>query len=271
MADDVRIDDRLREWLATARAHWPEITAVAEHAFAEHLRERLTAAGGALDDLRAADLYLAFACARGDKHALRCFERQYLGPLDRALARFGGGPGFVDDVTQQLRVRLLVGPPPRIAEYNGRGSLEAWVRIAAVRLAVDLKRRVHPTVSDEDSGVAVLASAGDPELEVIKARFQDDFRVVLREAFGALDATQRRLLRFYVVDRMNIGEIGAVVGLSRATVARRIADCRTAILEDTKQRLKARLGVKPSELSSLIRMAQSQLDMSLSKLLRSSP
>ena len=64
-------------------------------------------------------------------------------PIDTALTRLGREPMFVDEVRQVLRTKLLVGDgaPPKIADYSGRGPLDGWVRAAAVRAAIDLKRR----------------------------------------------------------------------------------------------------------------------------------
>ena len=44
---------------------------------------------------------------------------------------------------QRLRERLFVGSdgePARLASYSGRGPLGTWVRIAAIRLALNLRR-----------------------------------------------------------------------------------------------------------------------------------
>ena len=52
------------------------------------------------------------------------------------MARIDSSSQFVDEVKQGLRERLLVGPPPRIAEYSGSGPLGGWLRVVSVRLAI---------------------------------------------------------------------------------------------------------------------------------------
>src|SRR5688572_33291625 len=92
------------------------------------------------------DVALAQACAAGDPAALATFEQRCLGaPLDRVLMRLGATSAEIDEVKQQLRLKLLVAEPdrkPRITEYSGRGALEAWVRVVAVRAFLDLRQRV---------------------------------------------------------------------------------------------------------------------------------
>ena len=75
------------------------------------------------------------------------------------------------------------------------------------------------------------------------------------------------MLRFYLIDKLNIAEIGALFGLNRATIGRRIVDAREKVLEGTKRRLKERLRIPTVELDSLIAALQSQVELSLSQVL----
>src|SRR5687767_5139280 len=86
------------------------------------------------------DLALARACGEGDAAALRTFEGRYMPAAQRALGRFGGR-AFVADALQELRVRLFLGPNPRIRDYSGAGPLEAWLKITAVRVAINMTER----------------------------------------------------------------------------------------------------------------------------------
>src|SRR4051794_34617567 len=75
--------------LADARGVWPDF-AVAPSDFAAHAVARLpddTAPLAALGALRASELYLALACARGEASALRAFEALYGAELTRAATR----------------------------------------------------------------------------------------------------------------------------------------------------------------------------------------
>src|SRR5947209_904462 len=80
------------------------------------------------------------------------------------VARVGREPSFVEEVRQTVREKLLVAAadaPPRIVEYTGRGALAAWLRIIAVRAALNLRRRRGDVAPDGASDEA--AAARDPE------------------------------------------------------------------------------------------------------------
>ncbi|HKE18065.1 MAG TPA: sigma-70 family RNA polymerase sigma factor [Kofleriaceae bacterium] len=267
-----RLEARLTALVAAARESWPAIP-VDPTRFVEHAarcvgkdRDPLVA----LEGLRAADLWLAHACAGGEPLALRALESGHLVAAARALARFGDARGFVADALQELRRRLLVGSPPRIAEYAGQGSLTAWIRVAAVRVAINLRR--HEARRGGDAGwqdAEALAAARDPELEFVKAHYRGDFSAALRDAFDDLTADERTMLRFYLIDRLNIAEIGSIFGVGRSTVGRWIVRCRERILASMRDRLKERLQLTSQELDSLMGEMRSQVDLSLSQVLRS--
>src|SRR5262245_58099234 len=120
---------------AAARAARPELELPRDD-FAARLAQLTAAHGGSGSELVVGDLYLAWACAAGVPGAHAVFEREIVAHVPLHLARFRRGPEFTDEVLQALRERLLVGDPPRIAAYGGRGPLGAWVRVAAIRIAV---------------------------------------------------------------------------------------------------------------------------------------
>ncbi len=54
----------------------------------------------------------------------------------------------------------------------------------------------------------------------------------------------------------------------RATVARWLADARESVLREVKRQPQARHGLTDSELESLLRMARSNFDLSVSRVFR---
>src|SRR5687767_927651 len=118
------------------------------------------------------ELALATACAAGDAEAIAIVEERYFRDLDRALARFRGGPGLVEEVKQRLRHKLFVGDGdgPKISTYSGRGDLGRWIRVAATREAISLLRKGKKEVPLEESALAnaLTAHEGDLELAYLK-------------------------------------------------------------------------------------------------------
>ena len=155
------------------------------------------------------------------------------------VRRVGDGDQFVGDVRQALRTRLLVAAPggaPRIADYAGRGPLGAWVRVAAVRVAIDL-RRSQGQEPLPASGEHDASPADDPELALLKARHSAAYADALRAAMASLSAKERNLMRMHFVDGLSIDRIGVAYQVHRATAARWIEALRERLLAETYRQL----------------------------------
>jgi RNA polymerase sigma-70 factor, ECF subfamily len=262
-ADPGTIEAQLQALYAAARDAWPAID-LPPDVFLGHVAERRD---DVPDAASAADLYLACACARGDPAALEEFSSRYLRPLAPALRRFDPSPAFADEVSQALRETLLVRwgkAPARIAEFRGRGTLAAWVRIAATRAA--LRMRGRERLSLAEAGDEAMAPDLPADVAYLKARYRPEFEAALRAALAALSDRSRTLLRLHHLDGLSIDRIGAVYGVHRATAARWVAGARGELLESTRRRARERLGLGTTELVSLMRMVASQLDVSLCQL-----
>jgi RNA polymerase sigma-70 factor (ECF subfamily) len=231
---------------------------------------------GALERLCAADFRLAMACAAEQPRAVAEFRRRFDDVIRRAAMRVRSDPDFVEEARQRVYERLLVRTPnaqPRIAAYAGRGVLEVWVRVAASRLSLDLAQCDQGKVEAADSQLEQLAkgvlSEHDPELFAMKQEHIGVFRQVFGEAMETLTSEERVVLRLKLLEGVNIDRIGVMFNVHRATVARWISRAQEKLAAELRSRLAARLDLSESELSSLIRLVDSQLDVSLSHWLRS--
>jgi RNA polymerase sigma-70 factor (ECF subfamily) len=257
------VHDSLCMLHALGQSAWPEID-LDLAAFSATAERCLTA--GPVDDIRAGDLYLATACAAGVGAAIAAFDKHYLAEIAAALVRRGHDAAAAADVVQAVRVRFLLGEDgraPRIAEYDGRGSLAAWIRVAAVRIAISANRK-HRRETDE---IEIVAAERSPELDLLHRRFGEAFDVAFRTAFTALSPRERTLLRYQVIDRLGIDRIATIHGVHRSTAARWSAHAREALVEGVRRALQDQLGIPSEELDSLIRMIHSQLELSLRLLL----
>jgi RNA polymerase sigma-70 factor (ECF subfamily) len=256
----------------TARAAWPDV-AVEGAAFVAHVARKLPAGDGpeqALAQARAADLYISLACVSGDAQAIAALDRRAIAPLAGVLRRTSRSAQSIDDALQNLRAKLFV--EGRIAEYTGRGSLEAWLRVAATRTLLHLlEKHQHERPSEDPQVEDALLEKVDPELEYVKARYRADFHAAFRGALAGLSADERNVLRLHVIDGLNIAEIGALRHVHRATVARWIADMRAKILAGTRVELARRLQVAVEDLDSVLGLLCSQLDRSLHRFLVATP
>jgi RNA polymerase sigma-70 factor (ECF subfamily) len=186
------------------------------------------------------------------------------------LVRLGPTPAFVDEVRQEVRDKLFMSgdaAPPRIAEYHGKGALANWVRVVALRVAMNMRRQPWPAAADDDSELDRPAP-NNPEMDYEKERYREAFDEVIRGAVAALDGEQRRILRRHFADGLTLDALAVELGVHRATVARRLAAARTALRLEARRRLQIALGVRESELESLARVMRSRLDLSLPSLFR---
>jgi RNA polymerase sigma-70 factor (ECF subfamily) len=217
--------------------------------------------------IHAGDLYLALACACAIPDALTALEREHFVRIREFAASVDSSPAFVTELSQQLRARVLVAEPsrpPRIATYSGRGSLGAWIRVSAVRLARDIARieRRHATRRDEP------LEAIDPELGYLKRAYGDAVSRAVEAALADLDGESRTLLKMHYVDGLTIDQVGVAFGKSRATSARMLAGARMRVVAAIRDRLVATIGIRADEADSLLAFVRSRLDVSLGSALR---
>jgi RNA polymerase sigma-70 factor (ECF subfamily) len=242
-----------------------------DDALLNHLIERLSerqlqgAASLAekLGRVRAAELCLAFHCARGDAEAIAWFERTHLQPVVEWLVRQRIAPSLAEEVAQVMRERLLAGAPAKIADFSGTGDLRAFVRVIAMREALYLKKRGLREVPASDRLLEVLPATGDPELDYLREVYGAEFRQAFVAALEGLAARERNLLRQSYLRGLSIDQLGALYGVHRATAARWVSQAEERLLLFTRQQLMARLDLESSQVDSLLRLLGSRIDVSV--------
>jgi RNA polymerase sigma-70 factor, ECF subfamily len=253
------------------RSAWPAVQ-VTDDAIAERLVARLRDDPEAqLDDLHDADLYLAMALASGDPAALRVFEAELVPQIDVALRRLRLAGGTADEVKQALRFDLLVDPDRRrIADYAGRGELAAWLRVCATRKALKTVRKLDREETLDEILLDHWPNATPgPERKHLRTTYTAELKKAIREAFAGLEVRQRNLLRQHIIDELTIDDLARLYRVHRATCARWLADARAALGIHTRKRLIAALGVARQDVDSMLRFLDSDIELSISRILMS--
>jgi RNA polymerase sigma-70 factor, ECF subfamily len=250
-------------YLAGAVAH--SGLELARPAFAAFADEREATWQG--DLARAPDLYLACACANGVPGAAERFVALFGDRIESYLGTLATSHDRVDEVRQIVLVRCLVATeegPPAIAAFSGRGSLEGWVRATAVREALGLERAGKRTLQacTPDTGVVPPWSLAEHYREPALRAF-----IV---ATRTLAPSHRALLRLHYVHGTTTAQLATMFQVSRATLVRRLTDAREALLEKFSHALGELAGLAPEDGVKVLRMVRSQIDLSLSSLLRDS-
>lgn len=223
------------------------------------------------------ELYLAAACALGDRAALAAFEQRYFGVIPAALSRLSLGRDEIAEVEQQLRIRLFVAEDsdtPRVVAYAGQGQLGGLVRVAAVRAGLNLLRdrgrlASSPVGNSGDDLEDVPISGDNPELARLKAQHRTAFKAAFEQAIASLEPRERSLLGLAIVKGLGIDRIGAIYGVHRATAARWVTSARANLTRAIHKLLATQLGVAQSSVDDLLPLVESQLELSLERLLRS--
>jgi RNA polymerase sigma-70 factor (ECF subfamily) len=75
-------------------------------------------------------------------------------------------------------------------------------------------------------------------------------------------------LRQHILDELTIDDLARLYRVHRATCARWLTDARLELGKGTRKRLIAALGVKSDELESLLRFLDSDIELSISRILK---
>jgi len=271
-ADASGVEAVLAERLARAREAWPDV-AVEPARFAAELARRL-GDDPTLDRLGAMntrDVYLAIACLDGDAGAIAACAAILTKEVELAAPRTSATAAQAAEVAADLRRIVFVDEPTRPAAlrgFSGRGDLRSYFRVMAIRdliRAVTSGRREVPT-STEDLLERIVPSH-DPELSILRSQYREVVDAALRAAVGALDERGRALLRYQLVERWSLEQVGRAYDVHRATVARWIAEVRRELGEKIRAELAARLKIEVEEVESIVRLVRSRVDVSLDHLL----
>ena len=259
--------------LERGHAAHPEISAARDE-IATLVRQRIEG-DDTRDQLDGDEIYLAAACALGDGAAITAFERRYFGVIPAALSRLALGRDEIAEVEQILRVRLFVadadeGALPRVVSYAGHGKLGGLLRVAAVRAGLNLLRDRGRLDYDAEEGLEeVPIATDDPELARLKAQHRTAFKAAFEEAVASLAPRERSLLDLSTVKRLGIDKIAAIYNVHRATAARWVTGARDNLTRAIHRILGQRLGLREGELDNLLPLVESQIELSLERLLRS--
>ena len=261
--------------LATLRsrgqAAWPQLE-VGEAALGRDLGTRVGDKQRQLETLHAADLHLAAACALGEARAQAQLDKLLPEACAALPGETAGARGaFSDEVRQLLRQKLLVATeegPARIAGYSGEGALKSWLRVAAVRTALSLRRRDGREEQADDRALEALASSDQgPELDYLRVRTGAEFRRSFQDALAGLTPRDRTLLKLYYLDGLGVERIGAVYAVHASTASRWLSTVRETLLVETRRELAERLKLTSTEVESMLGLIRSQLEVSLQRIL----
>ena len=262
-------DDARAALLRRGRETWPELDLQADVFFA-FLAPRL-ADGADPEALSAGDLYLACGCAEGNARAAAYFAT-YAGPdIEAVASRIDASRS--DDVAQLVYRRLFLpdeGEAGKIAGYAGRGDLRKWLKVVALRVAIDLRRGDrHADPLDDALDDRAIPKDEEPEVRHLREVYGAEFKAAFAAAVAHLGGRQRNVLRYHL-DGLTADQIGRIYGAHRVTVARWLRRIRETLVQRIRAELRAELSVASHDVDSIMRLVDSGVSLSIDRLLEHS-
>ncbi len=268
-APDTQVDTALDAAFEAGAERWPRFTLTPEQ-FGGYLGARVKVDQlVALSREEAAELYLLAACHADLPEAIRAVDKTYFEEVPLALARFALPDATVRDIQQSLRAKLLVKDQrdALLHRYVGGGSLRGLIRVSACRMAISTLRDQKRQDMDSDLLSQAVDLADSPELSVLKARYRREFKDAFEASLEQLSVRERNLLRLHIVEGVTLAQLARTYRVDRSTVVRWLSQARSAVFDHTMQRLAQQLSLPAEDLRGLLSLVQSQLDLSLPRLL----
>ncbi len=165
------------------------------------------------------DVVFAQALQDGEVWAAERFERDYM-PLVRAVARRAGGERAVDRVDNFAAELILPrdGRPPKIASYQGKTSLNAWLRAVVANFCISDFRKQREVTLEAETDRSV-----ESETDELTDRTQCETLLspVFRTVIGVLNDEDRVLISMLILDDVPQKSIAVSLGINSGNVTRR--------------------------------------------------
>ena len=148
------------------------------------------------------------ALLNGEKAAWDAFVRRYAGLIVAAVRGVAPGPSDIEDLTQEVFVRLCKDNFRLLRTYDSaRAGLSTWITIVARSTARDaLRRRRADSVPIDTVPEAQLAI--DPVEPTVKLKWPE----------ALLSPRQREILAMLYDREMDVADIARTLGIDRQTV-----------------------------------------------------
>jgi RNA polymerase sigma-70 factor len=170
-----------------------------------------------------------------------------------------------------VRIKLLTPGDtlagPKLCSYSGRHLLRNWVCTIAVRTAIDLHRARRRDTVEPDADR--LAASNDPELLLLRARYQSAFAAALATATNSIDLRQRRVMRLFFRDGFNYRQIGRVFNVDETTARRWLLQTKELLVRCVRAELEHQLQLRTHDIAQLYVLVRSRMEVSLTRLFAS--
>jgi RNA polymerase sigma-70 factor (ECF subfamily) len=101
----------------------------------------------------------------------------------------------------------------------------------------------------------------------LKQRYRGQFKDAFQQAFTMLSVRQRNVLRHQYIEGLNLDRIALLYDVARSTVAYWRSGARDELFKQTRAIFRKRVGASNDEFASIMRLIESQMEVSMSRIL----
>ncbi|MBZ5542251.1 MAG: sigma-70 family RNA polymerase sigma factor [Acidobacteriia bacterium] len=196
-----------------------------------------------LQKIRADELALALACAKGNERAWEAFSFGYRTAIYEAACSFAPDLAVARELSDSLAAELYgveSGDGPRrskLTYFHGRSSLRTWLRAVVYQKFVDEYRRMsrlEPLPENPEALAAETRAVSEQDEHRYVKLLSEAVSVTLRELPGA----EKMLLGFYYVQQLTLKQIGRIRGEHESTVSRQLDAVRKKLRKQIENHLR---------------------------------
>jgi len=186
------------------------------------------------------DLVLARACARGHESAWEIFLLRFRVTLYESAYKIAREESAARELADSLYAELYgvnaTGEvrTSKLRYYQGRGSLQGWLRTVLAQEYVNRYRSTRREASlDEALDAGRQFEAMEPDVSVADPRAEAAATVELE----ALEPEERLLLAAYYLDRRILADIAKLMGVHESTISRRLERVTSGLRKRIRKRM----------------------------------
>jgi len=192
---------------------------------------------------RAADFFLAAACALGVEEAWTALRARWFPIVGAYLLRRGAAPGEIDALLADLPGFLFEAPVegeevPRIGTYRGDSSLFTWLVVVALRFHGRRRGAAGRERDLPDDDRLPPAAGPTPVEDVLLRERAKRFQKSIAAAWGTLTRREGLALLLKYRDGLPQKEIAGVLGVGEPRVSRLLEAGMERIRREVRHRMR---------------------------------
>jgi len=172
-----------------------------------------------LQKIHTADLYLTMGMSAGDEKAWEIFNQRFAPKINEFSQYYADDEDIAEDVfaytKSSLFVKIKKTGKPKIDSYNGRGSLESWLKVIVYREVITHQKNRMKSLSLDSIVLGVEEDHDyDSEMKIIST--------ILMSGFKSLEEKEKVLLREYYILKQPERILADKYDVNVSTISRRL-------------------------------------------------